>query len=113
MLRTRSREELENMLRDTNAMIAAHPVSLESVKAAHEVVENAPRGDREVVSRELAARNLPSLEELGKIQAKHTLCAENGRQDTAVFLPGTAIATHGESLMAACDARMSLENPAR
>lgn len=72
MLRTRSREELENMLRDTNAMIAAHPFSLESVKAAHEVVENAPRGDREVVSRELAARNLPSLEELGKIQAKHT-----------------------------------------
>lgn len=53
------------------AKIAAHPLSSPPVKEAHAVIEaHGGKDESGELSRELKERGLPSLEELGKIQAR-------------------------------------------
>ncbi|MBB5639899.1 hypothetical protein [Cryobacterium roopkundense] len=73
MFRRESLHELETKIATIDAEIAAHALASEPVKAAHEVIEANTGQDAEVVSRELAERNLPTLEEIGKIQVRGTV----------------------------------------
>jgi len=68
-----SLEELEAKLEAVDADIASHPLSSDRVKAAQAIVEARGNKDTEEVSRELADQNLPSLEELGKLQVDSTI----------------------------------------
>lgn len=66
-----SRADLDSRLREVDSEIAGHPFSSEAVKAAHSVIDSVSDGDKEAITRELSARGLPTLEELGKMQVKH------------------------------------------
>lgn len=73
MFHRESLEELEAKLEAVDAEIASHPLSSERVKAAQAVVEALGTQGTEKVSKELADQNLPSLEELGKVQVDSTM----------------------------------------
>ena len=73
MFHSESLEELEAKLEAVDAEIASHPLSSERVKAAQAIVEALGTKDTEKVSKELADQNLPSLEELGKVQVDSTM----------------------------------------
>ena len=73
MFHRESLEELEAKLEAVDAEIASHPLSSERVKAAQAIVEALGTQDTEKVSKELADQNLPSLEELGKVQVDSTM----------------------------------------
>jgi len=64
-------EELSRRIAEVDAQIAAHPLSSEPVTQAHAVIEaHGSTDDSDAISRELASRGLPSLVELGRIQAR-------------------------------------------
>ena len=61
----KSAQSLRSELAAVEEQIAAHPLSDPSVKRSHEIIE----GHRHA---ELERLGLPSLDDVGKIQAKHT-----------------------------------------
>lgn len=65
-----SPEHLTNQLAEVNEAIEAHPLSSSQVKAVFEVVERHGRDNKEAIATELREWGLPSLEEMGRIQAK-------------------------------------------
>ena len=65
-------EVVELKLEKVDAEIAAHPLSSEPVKEAQALIDAKGDKDNETVEAELASRNLPGLEELGKIQLSGT-----------------------------------------
>ncbi|MEJ1191780.1 hypothetical protein [Pseudarthrobacter sp. CCNWLW207] len=73
MFHRESLEGLKAKLDAVDAEIASHPLSSDRVKTAQAIVEARANKDTEEVSRELADQNLPSLEELGKIQVNGTV----------------------------------------
>ena len=73
MFHRESLEELKARLEAVDAEIPSHPLSSKQVEAAQAIVEARENKDAEEVSRELAEQNLPSLEELGKIQVQSTV----------------------------------------
>lgn len=73
MFHRESLEGLKAKLDAVDAEIASHPLSSDRVKAAQAIVKARENKDTEEVSRELADQNLPSLEELGKIQVNGTV----------------------------------------
>ena len=66
-------ERLRHRLRHVEEAIAAHPLASERVRQSHEFIEQSEGEDQEVISRGLAERGLPSLEQLGKLTVRHTL----------------------------------------
>lgn len=64
--------KLEHELKTLNRRIDAHPLSSAPVRDAFEVIERHGKGNVDVISDELRGRGLPSLEDLGKLQARHT-----------------------------------------
>jgi hypothetical protein len=72
MFRRDSLDGLNAKLETVDAEIAAHPLSSTAVKEAHAIIEAKGEKDTAAVERELAERNLPSLEDLGRIQVKTT-----------------------------------------
>lgn len=72
MFHRESLQELEAKLEAIDAEIASHPLASEPVKAAQAIIETNNGKDTEAVSQQLLEQNLPSLEELGKIQVKGT-----------------------------------------
>jgi len=73
MFQRESLHELEAKIEAIDVRIAAHPLASAPVTAAHAIIEANTGQDAEVVSRELAERNLPTLEEIGIIQARGTV----------------------------------------
>ncbi|PHP52852.1 hypothetical protein BW737_006820 [Actinomyces ruminis] len=55
-----------------DAQIASHPLGSDRVRAAHRIIEECNR-DEDSASRELERMGLPSLQELGLLQVRHTL----------------------------------------
>jgi len=51
--------------------IAAHPLASEPVLQSFEVIKRIGQENAELISEELEARGLPSLDELGKLQVRH------------------------------------------
>ncbi len=64
--------KLEQRLKTVNESIASHPLSSAPVREAFEVIERYGKTNVDAISDELRRRDLPSLEELGKVQARHT-----------------------------------------
>ncbi|MDO5646075.1 MAG: hypothetical protein Q4G21_10390 [Dermabacter sp.] len=73
MFQRKPLSELQEELRVIDDEIAAHPLSEPRVKRAHEIIDN--KGDKEntEVEADLAAEGLPSLAELGALQARNTV----------------------------------------
>lgn len=65
-------QSLRSELAAVEEQIAAHPLSDPSVKRAHEIIEGHRPGDNDAIAAELERLGLPSLDDVGKIQAKHT-----------------------------------------
>ncbi|WP_431806772.1 hypothetical protein [Microbacterium paraoxydans] len=59
-------------LAEVDKLIAAHPLAQDSVREAHALIESTGERDKDALSGELAARGLPTLEELGRIQVQTT-----------------------------------------
>lgn len=72
MFGRQSAPELEAELREVEKSISAHPLASERVVEAQKLVEERKGADQEALSRELADRNLPGLDELGQIQLRST-----------------------------------------
>ena len=70
---TSARPRLEAKLRSLDARIAEHPLGSTAVKDAHAVITANAGAEKEVIARELAERGLPSLQELGSLQVRHSL----------------------------------------
>ncbi|WP_218587354.1 hypothetical protein [Actinomyces denticolens] len=68
----KSTQSLRSELASVDELIAAHPLSDPSVRRAHEIIEGHKPGDTEAIAAELESLRLPSLDEMGTIQAKHT-----------------------------------------
>lgn len=51
--------------------IAKHPLASEPVRQSFEVIERLGEKNVEPIAQELRERNLPSLDELGKLQLRH------------------------------------------
>lgn len=67
-----SAEQLTRRLAEVDGLIAAHPLAQASVREAHALIESIGEKDTDALSGELAARGLPTLEELGRIQVQTT-----------------------------------------
>jgi hypothetical protein len=63
---------LEAELAEVESLISAHPLASQRVRAAHEVVERRGSKDAAEVDKDLDAQGLPSVTELGKVQASST-----------------------------------------
>lgn len=53
--------------------IAQHPLASPAVRDSFEIIERVGKDDVEPIARELKERGLPSLDELGKLQLRHSL----------------------------------------
>ena len=73
MINHESDAKLQAKLNSVDVAIAAHPLSSESVKSAHAIIEATGKDDKELVERKLAEEGLPGLEELGKMQLRGTM----------------------------------------
>jgi len=51
--------------------IAVHPLASEPVLQSFEVIKRIGQENAELISEELGARGLPSLDELGRLQVRH------------------------------------------
>lgn len=72
MFQRGSQHDLQAKLAKTDGEIADPPLSSGRVKAAHALIDEMGKDDKDALEKELAAHDLPSLEELGRIQIKHT-----------------------------------------
>lgn len=72
MFRRQPLSELQENLSAVNDQLDAHPFASPQVKRAHEIIDNRDDKDNAAVELELEKEGLPSLEELGRIQLKHT-----------------------------------------
>ena len=72
MFKRDSAQEVELKLAEVDAEIAGHPLASDAVKEAQAFIDEKGDQDNAAVDAELAARNLPGLEELGKIQLSST-----------------------------------------
>jgi hypothetical protein len=63
---------LEAELAEVDSLISAHPLASPRVRAAHDVVESRGSRDAAAVDEDLQAQGLPSVSELGKVQASGT-----------------------------------------
>ena len=59
-------------LDEVNSLISDHPLASRRVRAAYEVVEGHGSRKSAEVDRDLAAKGLPSVSELGKVQMSST-----------------------------------------
>jgi hypothetical protein len=66
--RRRDREMLRAELADVHALIAAHPLASDRIRAAHEVIEENRSRSRAEVDEALAGSASPSVAELGRTQ---------------------------------------------
>ncbi|ARD41674.1 hypothetical protein B6G06_04395 [Actinomyces gaoshouyii] len=72
MFRRKSAQSLRSELASVDELIAAHPLSDPSIRRAHEIIESHGPGDTEAIAAELESLGLPSLDEVGTIQAEQT-----------------------------------------
>ncbi len=72
MFKRDSIDEVQLKLDKVDAEIAAHPLASDPVKEAQALIDAKGGQDNDAVEAELAARNLPDLKELGKIQLSGT-----------------------------------------
>jgi hypothetical protein len=63
---------LKAELAEVDSLISGHPLASQRVRAAHDVVERRGSKDAAEVDKDLDARGLPSVSELGKVQASGT-----------------------------------------
>jgi hypothetical protein len=68
-----SKQELEDRLHRNELQRAQHPFSSERFVAAQQLIEAADATDSETISRQLAEKGLPSVEEVGRITAQNLL----------------------------------------
>lgn len=68
----KTRKEIETELAHLDSEIAAHPLASEPVTAAHAIIEQHGEENKEIIQQRLAEQNLPSLDEVGRLTAKHT-----------------------------------------
>ena len=73
MIEHKSVSTLETKLESVDAAVASHPLSSETVKRAHAIIEAIGKDNKELVERELAEHGLPGLEELGRMQLRGTV----------------------------------------
>jgi hypothetical protein len=66
--RRKDRETLRAELDEVNALIAAHPLASDRVRAAHQVIDDSRSRGVEEVDEALADHALPSVVELGRAQ---------------------------------------------
>ena len=69
---SRNVNALRAELDEVNSLISDHPLASRRVRAAHEVVEGHGSRKSAEVDRDLAAKGLPSVSELGKVQMAST-----------------------------------------
>lgn len=86
-------ENFARKLAAVDAAISSHPLASAPVKSAFEAIERHGKDNKEAISKELGERNLPSLDELGRIQirnmfswwklhrSRRSLLKKLGRQD--------------------------------
>lgn len=67
------RDEIEKRLSAIDESISMHPLGSAPVREAFAVIEKHGKEHREAISQELFERDLPSLDELGKLQLTTTL----------------------------------------
>ncbi len=72
MFKRDSLDEVQLKLEKIDAEITAHPLASGPVKEAQALIDANGGQDNDAVEVELAARDLPSLQELGKIQLAGT-----------------------------------------
>ncbi|WP_201292195.1 hypothetical protein [Actinomyces sp. zg296] len=72
MFRREPAQSLRGELASIDEPIAAHPLSDPSIRRAHEIIESHGPGGVEAIAAELESLGLPSLDEVGTIQAEHT-----------------------------------------
>ncbi|MCZ2822664.1 hypothetical protein O2V63_20190 [Modestobacter sp. VKM Ac-2977] len=63
---------LKAELKEVDALISAHPLASQRTRAAHAIVDKRQSRDATEVDKELAADGLPSVKQLGKVQASGT-----------------------------------------
>ena len=61
-------DTLRRELEQVDALLSAHPLAAPRIRAAHEIVGEGPSRDAAEIERQLAARGLPGVEELGRAQ---------------------------------------------
>lgn len=64
--------DIEKRLAEVDRSIAAHPLASTSVQEAFAVIEKHGKENKDAISLELRERNLPSLDELGRVQLRTT-----------------------------------------
>jgi hypothetical protein len=69
MFGRRNVSALETELREVNALISAHPLASQRIRAAGAVVDKRTSRTAAEVDEELAAEGLPSVDELGRAHA--------------------------------------------
>ena len=62
--------DIEKRLAEVERSIAVHPLASTSVREAFAVIERHGKEHKDAISLELRERNLPSLDELGRLQLK-------------------------------------------
>ncbi|GEB23228.1 MULTISPECIES: hypothetical protein [Bacteria] len=72
MFKNPSQSDLENQLKDIDEELSSHPFSNTRVEEANSLVESMKGKDKEEIDRTLKDRDLPGLEELGKVTATGT-----------------------------------------
>lgn len=65
-------EEIAKRLAAVDQSISAHPLASARVREAFAVIEKHGKDNRDSISRELRERNLPSLDDLGRLQLRTT-----------------------------------------
>jgi hypothetical protein len=66
--RRKNADELRSELQEVEALISAHPLASQRIRAAHQLVDNRESGDAADIDQQLADQGLPSVEELGRVQ---------------------------------------------
>jgi hypothetical protein len=66
-------DELEKRLTAVEGKLSEHPLSSDTVREAFAVIEKHGKENRGAISQELRERGLPTLDALGKIQARTSL----------------------------------------
>lgn len=68
----KTRKDFEAELTQIDAEIIAHPLASEPVTAAHDIIEQHSEQYKEIFQHQLTEHSPPSLDELGRLTAKHT-----------------------------------------
>ena len=63
---------MRNELEEVDALISAHPLASQRIRAADAMVEQRKSHDAAAIDRELVAEGLPSVEELGRARVSGT-----------------------------------------